>query len=259
MSKIFYDLETLKNCFMEPLKKVQVEGHLMFAEPQDLFGNLDELCYVSYTFCRDFIKILVKECSFEQFGTTKQLVQGIKRFCELTRDAEVYHDYCLNYPKAICYLEQLRKNEDFCDFEKWCEQDQRCKRLQLTDLLIAPLQHCTKVPLLLANIRHYTLQHREQLLLQEALEQLESSLKNLEVKMASLKNFERIQEIQQQIIWLPVTELEPRAFIPEEKVCDVQLMAHMFHIVRCSFTEVVQVKCPRFFIGIPSHVDKQTR
>lgn len=34
-------------CFMEPLKKVQVEGHLMFAEPDDLFGNLDELCYVS--------------------------------------------------------------------------------------------------------------------------------------------------------------------------------------------------------------------
>lgn len=31
---------------MEPLKKVQVEGLLMFAEPQDLLGNLDELCYV---------------------------------------------------------------------------------------------------------------------------------------------------------------------------------------------------------------------
>ena len=30
------------------MKKVQVEGHLMFAEPQDLFGNLDELCYVSF-------------------------------------------------------------------------------------------------------------------------------------------------------------------------------------------------------------------
>ena len=26
---------------------MQVEGHLMFAEPQDLFGNIDELCYVS--------------------------------------------------------------------------------------------------------------------------------------------------------------------------------------------------------------------
>jgi len=31
---------------MEPMKKVQVEGHLMFAEPHELFGNLDELCYV---------------------------------------------------------------------------------------------------------------------------------------------------------------------------------------------------------------------
>lgn len=35
-----------EKCFMEPLKKVQVEGLLMFAEPQDLLGNLDELCYV---------------------------------------------------------------------------------------------------------------------------------------------------------------------------------------------------------------------
>jgi hypothetical protein len=38
---------------------------------------------------------------------------------------------------------------------------------------------------------------------------------NLEAKMMWLKNFERIQEIQQQIIWQPITELEPRAFIPE--------------------------------------------
>ena len=33
---------------MEPLKKVQVEGYIMFAEPELLFGNLDELCCVSF-------------------------------------------------------------------------------------------------------------------------------------------------------------------------------------------------------------------
>ena len=32
---------------MEPLKQVQVEGYLMVAEPELLFGNLDELCCVS--------------------------------------------------------------------------------------------------------------------------------------------------------------------------------------------------------------------
>ena len=45
---------------MEPLKKVQVEGFLMFAEPQELFGNLDELCYVSRSrvFAQRFLYIL---------------------------------------------------------------------------------------------------------------------------------------------------------------------------------------------------------
>ena len=38
---------------MEPLKKAQVEGFLMFAEPEVLFGNLDELCSVSFGL-RDF-------------------------------------------------------------------------------------------------------------------------------------------------------------------------------------------------------------
>ena len=39
--------------YMEPLKKVQVEGFLMYAEPEVLFGNLDELCSVStISFCR---------------------------------------------------------------------------------------------------------------------------------------------------------------------------------------------------------------
>jgi len=38
---------------------------------------------------------------------------------------------------------------------------------------------------------------------------------NLEAKILWLKNYERVQEIQQQIVWRPITELEPRAFIPE--------------------------------------------
>ena len=33
--------------YMDPLKKIQVEGYSMFAEPELLFGNLDELCCVS--------------------------------------------------------------------------------------------------------------------------------------------------------------------------------------------------------------------
>lgn len=36
-----------------------------------------------------------------------------------------------------------------CISIQWCESDSRCNRLQITDLLVAPLQHLTKYPLLL--------------------------------------------------------------------------------------------------------------
>jgi hypothetical protein len=46
---------------MEPLKKIQVEGFAMFAEPELLFGNLDELCCVShYNVLECYFTIIVK-------------------------------------------------------------------------------------------------------------------------------------------------------------------------------------------------------
>jgi hypothetical protein len=44
---------------MEPLKRIQVEGFAMYAEPELLFGNLDELCAVTYAFCKEFIHLLL--------------------------------------------------------------------------------------------------------------------------------------------------------------------------------------------------------
>jgi len=66
-------------------------------------------------------------------------------------------------------------------YVQWCEQDARCRRLQLNDLLISPMQHCTKVPLLLNNIRRYTDNPDERNLLTEALAKLENSLSELTV------------------------------------------------------------------------------
>lgn len=59
-----YRSHPLFQCFMEPLKKCQVEGHLMYAEPEDLFGNLDELCYVSL----HYFYIIVFLSHFATFG-----------------------------------------------------------------------------------------------------------------------------------------------------------------------------------------------
>ncbi|XP_076447210.1 uncharacterized protein LOC143284454 isoform X2 [Babylonia areolata] len=205
----------LKHCFMEPLKKVQVEGKLMYAEPQDIFGNLDELCYVSYTFCKDFIAALLKDMSVTDFGRTRVLIKAFQRFSTHSKDGAVYHTYCINYANALTYLEKLRQNPEFAEFERWCEQDSRCKRLQLTDLLVAPVQHCTKLPLLLANVARYTESETDRCLVNESIDSVKTSLQQLEEKMKWLKNVERVQEIQRQIVWPAVADLDPRCIIPD--------------------------------------------
>ena len=76
--------------------------------------------------------------------------------------------YFNNNSKHVSYLS--------CMGLQWCEQDRRCHRLQLTDLLVSPMQHCTKVPLLLNNIRKYTSDEEECRQLTVSIEKLETSL-----------------------------------------------------------------------------------
>lgn len=72
-------LMVLKNVFMEPLKKIQVEGYAMFAEPEVLFGNLDELCCVTYAFCREFLQILLRQTDDGEFDAVDALSKLFQR------------------------------------------------------------------------------------------------------------------------------------------------------------------------------------
>ncbi|KAJ8301537.1 hypothetical protein KUTeg_020524 [Tegillarca granosa] len=149
----------------------------MYAEPQEIFGNLDELCYVSYTFSKDLLSILTRNLTSQSVWNTEILVEALEGFSRLSEDGGVYHTYCLNYIKSLEYLEKLRRNDDFCEFEKWCEMDSRCNRLQLNDLLVSPMQHCTKLPLLISNIRKYTIGEDDKVQLTKAIGKVEVSLR----------------------------------------------------------------------------------
>jgi len=66
---------------------------------------------------------VISDLSAMRVSLTTGVYVCMTQFCQLTRDGEVYHDYCLNYSKAVNYLEQLRKNDEFCDFEKVRDRD----------------------------------------------------------------------------------------------------------------------------------------
>ncbi|KAH9381785.1 hypothetical protein HPB48_009807 [Haemaphysalis longicornis] len=170
-------LMVLKNVFMEPLKKIQVEGYAMFAEPEVLFGNLDELCCVTYAFCKEFISFILATLNSGDFNTTDVLLRLFKKSTKAAALRQAYHRYTLNYINALNYLETLRRQVEFNEFEKWCARDPRCKKLQLTDLLVSPVQHIMRVPLILKEIETRTEDMEERDCITAILEAEENSLR----------------------------------------------------------------------------------
>lgn len=214
----FFDhLMTLKNIYMEPLKKIQVEGFAMFADPDVLFGNLDELCCGVYDFCKEFLYIIMRTLKTrpEELNATDVLIKLYKKNPKIDHLRAVYHRYTLNYINALTYLESLRRQVEFVEFERWSSRDVRCKKLQLTDLLVAPVQHIMRVPIILKDIESHTENPRDRDEIRAILAVEEASLRELDDKMRWLKNFERLLEIQKNISWPSVLDMEPKLYIPE--------------------------------------------
>ncbi|KAG8199009.1 hypothetical protein JTE90_001806 [Oedothorax gibbosus] len=150
-----------------------------------------------------------------EIDTTEVLVKLFQKSNKANALTQAYHRYTLNYINALNYLETLRRQVEFNEFEKWCSRDVRCKKLQLTDLLVSPVQHVMRVPLILKEIEMRTEHPNEKKQILHIIDSEENSLRELDDKMKWLKNFERLLEIQRSIVWPSVFELDPKAFIPD--------------------------------------------
>ena len=101
------------------------------------------------------------------------------------------------------------------DFERVCMTDIRCGRLQLEDLLIAPLQRITRLPILLREILKYTDGFDEKARLEKVLETMNENLRSIDDSVQWLHNFERLQQLQTLVIWPSVYEIEPKTYVPD--------------------------------------------
>lgn len=80
-----------------------------------------------------------------------------------------------------------------------------------------------RVPLILKDIESRTEDLTERETISNIIEAEEASLRELDDKMKWLKNFERLLEIQRNIQWPPVVDIDPKVFIP-----DVSLLLVLF-------------------------------
>ncbi|KRY66070.1 Pleckstrin homology domain-containing family G member 7 [Trichinella pseudospiralis] len=178
---LYQRLLIVRNVFKEPLKKCQVDGDFLAVEPDILFGNLEEICQISYGFCNEFLHLLIKSKEKNCFGSIKIIGTLLTRFFKNASIVDAYHTYCVNYKTALEYLENLRKTDDrFAILEKVCTGDLRCKRLQLEDFLISPLQRITRLPILIREVLKFTKDEQEIEILQTILDTIQESLQSID-------------------------------------------------------------------------------
>ncbi|XP_034392034.1 pleckstrin homology domain-containing family G member 7 isoform X2 [Cyclopterus lumpus] len=206
-------LMVLKEVFLATLTNLQMRNCLADVDSWRLFANLNELCLVSSGFLNNLLRVIKDTLEITEDGGPALLELLSKAFQESL--CHCLQTYCLNYSTALLYLDSLKPREDFGSYVKWCERNEQCRRLQLRDLLVAPLQRLTRYPLLLRNIAKRCQREDEAGGLQVITEQVDTSICDLEGKVKWLDNYQKVKQLRDAVVWLPVWERDKRAFIPE--------------------------------------------
>ncbi|XP_071772791.2 pleckstrin homology domain-containing family G member 7 isoform X1 [Centroberyx gerrardi] len=207
-------LMVLKEVFLATLTNLQMRNCLTDVDSWRLFANLNELCLVSFGFLNNLLRVIKDTLEIPVEGGGPTLLELLSRaFRESI--CHCLQKYCLNYSTALVYLDSLKPREDFGSYVKWCERNEQCRRLQLRDLLVAPLQRLTRYPLLLRNIAKRCQSEEETRSLQVIAERVDTSICDLEGKVKWLDNYQKVKQLRDALVWLPVWERDKRAFVPE--------------------------------------------
>ncbi|XP_038612866.1 pleckstrin homology domain-containing family G member 7 [Tachyglossus aculeatus] len=207
-------LLVLKMIFLKTLRDLQSHEHLLDVDAWRLFANLEELSQISLSFVTNLFGTVKAHISAPEATSSMEIISVLTQNFKgsLCRS---HQTYCLNYTSAVFYLENLRQREDFGIYQKWCEQDERCKRLHLPELLVAPLHRLTRYPLLLMNIWKRSTDPIEKFAIYSLKEKVEKSVRELEGKVKWLDNFQKCRQLQEIIVWPPLWDRDKRFFIPE--------------------------------------------
>ncbi|XP_061533528.1 pleckstrin homology domain-containing family G member 7 isoform X5 [Phycodurus eques] len=206
-------LMVLKEVFLATLRNLQMRSCLADIDTWRLFANLSELCLVSFGFLNNLLRV-IKDSLDVTDGNRATLLELLSK----TFQESICHclqKYCLNYSTALLYLDSLKPREDFGSYVKWSESNKQCRRLQLRDLLVAPLQRLTRYPLLLRNIARRFDTEEESRDVQAVAEQVDMSICDLEGKVKWLDSYQKVKQLRDALVWQPVWERDKRAFIPE--------------------------------------------
>ncbi|XP_028162162.1 uncharacterized protein LOC114354102 isoform X2 [Ostrinia furnacalis] len=140
--------------FIAAAHALQDSGKLLDVDTEKLFSNIPDVLNASLYFWEYTIYPMLLE-SFENKTpfNTELMSAGFCRFRDLFQP---YEKFVIEQTKALDYLRSLSTNADFMTYLTWCHGHKSCNRLQLSDIIIKPMQRLTKYSLILRRIITHT-------------------------------------------------------------------------------------------------------
>ncbi|RVE42543.1 hypothetical protein evm_012806 [Chilo suppressalis] len=147
-------LISIVEVFIAAAHALQDSGKLLDVDSERLFSNIPDVLNASLCFWEITIYPMLVD-AFEKTGpfNTELMSAGFCRFRDLFQP---YEKYVKEQTKALDYLRSLSSNTDFMTYLTWCHGHKSCNRLQLSDIMVKPMQRLTKYSLILRRIIAHT-------------------------------------------------------------------------------------------------------
>ncbi|KAJ0183729.1 hypothetical protein K1T71_000152 [Dendrolimus kikuchii] len=176
--------------FIAAAHALQDSGKLLDVETEKLFCNIPDVLNASLLFWEiTLFPMVVDAVTNTRPFNTELMSSGFCRFRELFQP---YEKYVCDQTKVLDYLRSLSNNSDFMTYLSWCHSQKSCNRLQLSDIMVKPMQRLTKYSLILRRIIAHTDSEPEK----TSLIAMESAAKNYVLELnRSIRQKEELEKL----------------------------------------------------------------
>eukprot|EP00051_Salpingoeca_urceolata_P032690 m.498235 g.498235 ORF g.498235 m.498235 type:complete len:1100 (-) comp53549_c0_seq1:28-3327(-) len=185
--------------------------NLMDDSESQLSFNLEEILAPSTHTPRS-----TSPCSTRDARLTTTMVAALKELQACILPPELA--YRSRYKQCRAYLQQLldTKGMQFAAFVKWGEEDERCSRMSLLDLLMQPLQRLTRYPLLIKAWAKALPPGAGKDQVEDCGNELEAAITKQNLRVKASEASELLSFLDCSLVWPSVAEMNPNAYIPDQ-------------------------------------------
>ncbi|XP_045509793.1 uncharacterized protein LOC123705174 [Colias croceus] len=140
--------------FIAAAHALQDNGKMLEVDTERLFSNIPDLLNANLTFWNLTFYPMVKEAVENNEPYKSELMAN--GFCRFHEVFQPYEKYMNEQAKMMDYFRSIQADPEFSTYLTWCYTHKSCNRLQLSDLLVKPMQRLTKYSLILSRVAVYT-------------------------------------------------------------------------------------------------------